>query len=463
VRAASLGTASIVARRQILDLDGPSLVRAVAAYATLSEGCRDLRIELDLALLRQWRSLARNEARLAQAEIKQLERDAVHAGLAPETIEAAVVRALAEEQAGELRAALDTARRAVRMARTEGLPQSEHIAALTLARIRRRNNQAHLAARVTSALRAYVPSLWRGWLDWESALASGVGNQQSEDDHHLDTLKASLLLQWLSAASAGRRDQMVDADRRLSTQLHGWEPARADFAQARLAIDPAADATGLVEIHRWRNGEHHELPSGLIGLAAGSPHAQHSMAYVISRPSGRGVRVLCPGAGLADSISSSERSASAKQARPQALIAVLALAGPEGLAEDETFARAYGFAFNPELHRDAFNVTVHRTRAYLGDVAKIDRSDGRMTVSQCVAFPDSRCAWPLGDHVLRCVAQAGSASASDIAEALGISLRSTQATLAELLEDGGCIRRKAGRNVEYALEDTTFQMPTHHR
>jgi predicted ArsR family transcriptional regulator len=66
-------------------------------------------------------------------------------------------------------------------------------------------------------------------------------------------------------------------------------------------------------------------------------------------------------------------------------------------------------------------------------------------------------------EVLRCIAREGRMAARSISDALGISIRSAQSALEELVQNGSCQRHKIGRAVEYAVEDTTFQEPTAHR
>ena len=88
-------------------------------------------------------------------------------------LEASALRTLSTAERGDISAALAIARRVSRMARTESLPQSEYLANLVLARIRRLDNKPHLATRILHALYSVAPSPWLPWLAWEIVQATG--------------------------------------------------------------------------------------------------------------------------------------------------------------------------------------------------------------------------------------------------------------------------------------------------
>ena len=58
--------------------------------------------------------------------------------------------------------------------------------------------------------------------------------------------------------------------------------------------------------------------------------------------------------------------------------------------------------------------------------------------------------------MLRHLARGASASAKELAQRLGIPLRTVQLALQEMTEDGICSMSKDGRKVAYVIEDTTF-------
>jgi hypothetical protein len=219
---------------------------------------------------------------------------------------------------------------------------------------------------------------------------------------------------------------------------------------------PAADAA----LDDWRHGRAHEAPYGL-GPLLGS---EAPFAYVIAGGGAPALRIGRRGVPL---VTTSERAPDGKQSKQQrafTLIAVVALAGAEGIDEEDAFRRTYGFGFQRELHRDVFNVLIHRVRGVLEGLAELERGDGtlRLLPETATALPDPRCAQPLGDRVLSFVSRAGGARAKEISQSLGVSLRSAQQALEVLVDDGACQRSKKGRAVAYAVEDTTFREPTNH-
>jgi hypothetical protein len=107
-------------------------------------------------------------------------------------------------------------------------------------------------------------------------------------------------------------------------------------------------------------------------------------------------------------------------------------------------------------------VLIHRCKEHLGDRASITRAKGRIQLvpNGPLLLADPRCSRPLGDSLLGIVAERPGASAKDIAEASGVSLRVVQATLQSLVKDGACQLDRDGREVRYVVEDTTFSEPT---
>jgi hypothetical protein len=414
-------------------------------------------------LVSLWQRIALAELQGVPTEAEQIERAAAREGFAADTIEAAALRALAEEQGDDPDASLQTARRAMRMARTEGVPEGEHLAALVLARVRRRANQAHLAARILGALRKYALPEWHRWIDWELLLCTGGTRDALSSDVLGHGGAAPVLAQWLAAAERGDRHEFDQLTGNLEALVHGFAPALGDVRDALLALDPEANATGS-PFERWRAGSIHTLPPAVSGLAAASAPGG-AIACAIAYPDRPGVRVLRVGAALASGAAPPIQATAAKHARTQVLVAALALAGAGGLAEEDAFRKAYDFPYVAERHQGTFHVAIHRARAYVEGHAEIARDGGRlrMLVARPLALPDPRCVQPTAEQVLRCIAREGRMAARSISDALGISIRSAQSALEELVQNGSCQRHKIGRAVEYAVEDTTFQEPTAHR
>jgi hypothetical protein len=382
-------------------------------------------------------------------------------------IDATVLQALGELASGAGDVALAHARRASRMAQSEGMPQAEYLANLVLARARRLNGLPHLATRILAGLAKVVPSPWRGWLAIELALAGAVelaGEvlDGAGDEPSVDT--ARLLL----SAIDGLASEDVQRYRAAIASLAGsrWSDIAADASTMTFTIDPHASlADAPVEVIAWCAGASDLPPRGLWGLSARSrdDSEEAAVACVLAGPSDTARRFLVMGAPLATNAGVLKQTRR-KQGRLDTTIAVLALAGPDGLADDELFRRVYLFAYAPHLHRSALDVLLHRVRERLGDTGTLSRTDGRVALAFAapVVITDPRCGRPIDDRLLYLLATRGHATAKEAAQALAVPLRTAQAALQDLVEDGSCQRLRHGNRVEYRIEDTTFSEPTRH-
>ncbi|HVY39357.1 MAG TPA: helix-turn-helix transcriptional regulator [Polyangia bacterium] len=443
-------------RAAFLRLDTAALARAVAGLERALVTDDTVQAGVDLALARALLSLLRGEP--AEADLGTLAARASGAGLAAAVVEIRAVRALFAIEAGDHATGLALARRASLMARTEGIPDAEMLANLALARARRYSRQTHLALRIVEALDAVAPPEWRGWLDWERALAGGqlAGGT---------TGPASGLEALLRAAQAGDRaafSRHAGALRAAAVP----EPLRREAAILVAAIDPhEAFGDGGVpetplraELLAWRNGTAALPPAPLHGLAV-----QPGAAYVVLRPTGESARCLQAGAALLDAPDAVRvRQSRLTHGRVETVLAILALAGPGGLDEATCFARAYGFHYVPALHRGVFDVLLHRVRAAVEDVASVVRAPGRLALvaMRPLLIPDPRTSRSTTDRVLRLLAEEGRATAKEAAARLGVSLRTVQGALSELAASQACVVERDGRAVTYAIEDSIFSEPT---
>ena len=192
-----------------------------------------------------------------------------------------------------------------------------------------------------------------------------------------------------------------------------------------------------------------------------------TLACVVTSPTAGGVeamRIASLAAPLAVDRDRLPGPAQSKQQRAYTLIVTIAMAPGADLDEERAFQLTYGFAFERALHRDIFNVLIHRARQLLGEGATLERDQRRLrlTLAERTVFPEPRCTRPLSDRVLHFVSHRDGARARDVAESLDVSLRSAQKALDQLIGDGACAREKQGRSVEYVVEDTTFRAPTNH-
>ncbi|MEM9193993.1 MAG: hypothetical protein AAGF12_32760 [Myxococcota bacterium] len=367
-------------------------------------------------------------------------------------IEYSVQEALFAIEEGSIADAVQTARRAMRMARTEQLVFSEYLAALALARARRYQGRPHLALRILGSLDRVLPRPWHGWLGWEQALAGiEVGR---------DGWGATMALRsMLSAASDGSRAEL---ERHMGTAI--------DFAPIRRERDALIEVLDWSrEVARrtkpWVRGTTLEPPGPIVGLTVPSVESdgleRAGVLIVVAGKVRR--RILRAGAALVPNASIAVDSYALNQRRPLELLAVVACAGLDGIAEEELFREIYGFQFQKSQHGGLFRTLVHRARAALPEGAALERRDGRMVVESSVpiVLPDPRCVVSLEALILRALAErGGQASSREIAEVLGVSARTVQLTLRGLIDEGVCDTVGRGRGATYVLEDTTFSQPT---
>lgn len=416
------------------------------------------------AFAEAWARYCAGEWVAARDAAEALEADARGDGDAAIVVEAAALRALAEASNGDLESATNLARRASRMGRTEAIFEPECLAHLVLARVRRLTGYPHLATRILRTLWARTPSRFYAWLSWELWMAGA-----REDGLLLPGAErafpraAEALHALLRAADAGDAKAYASAASALEANA---VPPFADEITALLDANDPARTPAAPDVAAWCAGRAHDAPSALHGLVTrdgAAPEDESAIAYVVAAPGQPARRVTRLGWALVDTADATALPQSRrKQGRNETIAAALALAGPEGLPEAELFEMAYEFAYVPETHASSFGVALHRARKYLGETATVQHEGARvaMTVNQPLLIPDPRCKKPLSDKLLCAIADQRGASPRDIAQAVGVSLRVAQATLASLSAEGSCQATKQGRELVYVVEDTTFSEPT---
>ena len=143
--------------------------------------------------------------------------------------------------------------------------------------------------------------------------------------------------------------------------------------------------------------------------------------------------------------------------RVEVLIAVLAFADAP-LGRRALFEAAYGFKYRPEIHEDAFKVLRSQAKNFITGRATLDSTDGYvLRVHEDFSVIDPRCKQPTNNVILGRLGQIGQSNARRLSETLGIPLRTVQAALKGLVEDGACEMQRFGRRIEYIVEDTTFR------
>lgn len=335
---------------------------------------------------------------------------------------------------GNIAEGLSLARRASRMARAEQLPHEEFFAALTLARARRYDGTHHLALRILSALHRVCMPIWRGWLDWELAMvgAESTGNAVGGLAYAAHEFRASL------ARGAPPRE--------------GPSIFEGEASSAFAAVHPHVDVPNAIAA--WSRGEVHDLPPGLSGIST----SEDDTTWVFAGPGVSARRFLA----LRSPSNFGDNLHSGKVGRVHEALCILLLAGAGGMEKETFFRTTYGFDYVPALHKATFKVLRHRMRQQLGPVGALNVEGERLTIElhKACVVPDPRSGHSLADRVLRVLSRQKAGSAKSASAALNVPLRSIQATLKELVENGECVPTRDGRNQNYRVEDTTFSDPS---
>ncbi|MCB9631584.1 MAG: hypothetical protein H6721_05520 [Sandaracinus sp.] len=378
-------------------------------------------------------------------------------GLLAEAEALAALAALAEGRIDEAR---ERARLGSRIARTDGFLPTEYLAHLTLARVRRFDARWYLASRILDALARVAPPSWAGWLGWERLLV-GTPVREATSEAEASEWQASTrdLAALLDAASRGDRAAFVAAAERPTA----WPWLARERARVRALLDLEVDAPD--ELAAWLAGEGTRAPHGMDGLAGSASllgaAGERAGIAVVASPGTHARRVGLVGLGLLGR----ETPASYELQHERVLSALVALlfASGQRASETELFRRVYGFAFVADKHGGVLRTLLYRMRQELAERGEIVREgdDLVLRLAAPVAIVDPTTATDLRELVLRFLAEnGGRASARDVAEALGVPLRTVQDALGQLVGDESCRRERSGRVHEYALEDTTFFAPT---
>jgi hypothetical protein len=427
-----------------------------------------------LRLAEAWFDLARGAATSAISTLEEIGQDRTVRAIAPLGIEAVALRALCLATVGDLEGATISARRASRMARTEALPQSEYIANVILARVRRLTGRPHLATRILTALLDVAPSSWRGWIQWELLMAAGLdvparldgepaANGPGMDWAHLG---ATTLRTLLEAAGRGDRAAFDDAAEALRATIGHVAPTAHDAGVAVFTIDPKARIADAPDpgLARYLGAETTTPPPEVRGLSAhatgGSP-GDGTTVWVVAGPGVEARRVAPVGAALSGA-SARIAPSRGRTGRVETAVAALAIAGTQGLDVHELFRIVYGFDHEPGAHRDLLKMLIHRARAAVGGAGQIVRDGARVRLDLEVSLlvPDPRSEQSLEDLVLRLLSPRGGSDARSVAKALAIPLRTVQAAIQRLVEEGEIRVEQTGRRFSYSVEDTTFSEPT---
>jgi hypothetical protein len=418
-----------------------------------------------LRLCQAWAEVIAGAGSSLDSRLESVRAEAVEAQAAVLAVECAAVRALAALNDGDIAEAMERARRASRMARTEAIPRAEFVAHLVLARMRRISGKPHLAARILSSLLEFAAPPWHPWMLWELMLAGGYSEASTLEVASPWPLLSDVL-GLLSAAESGDRDSFDRSVAQVRATAAPWSWLAADVSMLAQVIDPELELASLdPRVVDWVRGLSALTPYGLHGLCANPDlleSEEPAVAYVVAGPGRQPRRVLLHGLELISGAAVRVAQMRRRSGRLDTAAAALALAGAEGMESTEFFRAVYGFAYTPEIHRGVIKTLVHRLRTRLEDVARINSETGRLQFEPLTSMilPDPRCAAALNDRVLWLLSTHRGLSAREAARRLNLPLRTVQTALHELVEDGSCESLRTGRSVSYEVEDTTFSEPT---
>lgn len=396
---------------------------------------------------RAWASFSSGGARIDLPRTQGT--DALSIALAVDALVLDATRPVEGLASGAARA-LGLAREAAALAGGADQPHAQYQAYLALARARRHTGRVPMATRLVASLLRTAPSTYRAELGWEAFLV-GLRDRVEGD--------ALALSRAISAAASGDRGAFDEASATLLARTSGARTRQAEARTLLTAIDlfvplTALDRTAFDFVSCVRA----DL-DGLEGAVIEPVDPDAPIAMAIVSPTGVR-RFLAPGRGLLGRVP--QVSASEHGGRTESAILTLAAASAAGMEEESFFRAVYGFAFKKALHDGVLRVLLTRIRQSIEPHARLVREGDRLrlVIEAPFTLVDPRVATRADNAVLRAIASDRALSAKEIAERTGLPLRTVQAELGRLVEEGVCRREKDGRNTEYLVEDTVVREPS---
>ena len=340
------------------------------------------------------------------------------------------------------------------MAVSGALYQQQYLAHLVLARLRRRSGMPHLALNITRALGSRATRPWATWTAWEATLA-GDRTERTGCSQDAATEDPIALRVAIRAALAGDRAAFDAGMRRAFESVAGVGFLARELGELSVAIDPDTEPGA----RDWACSDDAPFPPGLLGVHD-EAKSLHPVAVLVA-PDRAPRRCLLAARRLAGAGSPLHRSSKATSTcESMRSCRVGARRRP---TSRRRFLRApLRLPVRRGSSRNLLGVLVHRARERVGGAGVLVRGGGtlELTSASPVWISDPRSTPPEADQVLHAIARGGESGAKDLAERLGIPLRSVQAAIARLVDDGVCRRIKKGRVVTYRVADTTFTEPS---
>jgi hypothetical protein len=436
-------TCARMVRLRVLALDAAALVPWIERLQRIE--CADpTRLRGAAAAARLWHALLGLEPAALGADADALLAAAGGEPSSSAAIEATALRALVAAAAGGSAAALEHATRASRAAEGTGRPEDQYITSLVLARLQRRHGRPQAAHTILRALGRNAAPAWLPCIACELILAGGEPEARVLVDRFPLALAAApsarvarAALGLLSAARAGDRAAFTTARDQLDAALPAGPVLGADGRALASLLDPTTEA-GSPLIAEWRTGQRDHIPLGLDGGGV------RPGVFVHAAPGGPAARLLRAGLPLAGVPAQPEGDAAAETG-----LALLALAGPEGLDRNRFFAAVHGTDYAHSQHEASLEALVANMAARLDGTGRVDRPAHGLTLALALerpmAVPDRRCVPAVAERVLRVVAALGSTDAEGAALPLGLPVDVVDRALEQLVAEGACRTCGEGR------------------
>lgn len=424
-----------------------------------------------------WCSLLDGDGASAQHLASHLSFTASEAQEPALLIEATSLRALSALSQGRLPEAIDIARTGSRMARTEELLVHEYLANIVLARVRRYSRRSYLSQRILDSLASVVPEPWFQWVSWELILAGVpmhakalLSTRRSHLHEGVDDAGVDHAIRLLDAAVTGETACAFDEALALETSVAGWHDIGVEARTFVAALLPKRFPSDIDRsTNAWLSGETDVVPAVIHGLCIPDIDVDGgclpAVVVVCGQEGAR--RILSRGLPLIHPAASEWiPELSLALGRAHTAIATLALVGAGGLAPEELFQKVYGFEFVHSKHTGVLRTLLYRIRKEIDGRGRLLRRGSNFVLEpiDVLVTPEPRGVPEIEDLILRNLSTSGGrASARTTAKTLGVPLRTVQAAMRRLVDDGICTVQREGRHIEYNLEDTTFAEPTLHR
>ena len=377
--------------------------------------------------------------------------------------------------------AVTIARQAVNLALAENQPNFDQVLAQwVLARAYRYAGEPTAALTTLKGIAVDRSGPWTAWVCWERLLAGGLstfGHRSSEAPVAATILptvtarSADALKRLLITLREQSRQKIQDAMAELERTVSPCPLLRREVEAFFCALDATREPISR-DVRAWIGGEEGAVYCAFMPVAPSTTTPSSRVlpsAMILGGPDVPGRRFLCAGQALvphAQELDSHSIARMRATTRTETGLAVLALAGPAGIACSEFFRLLYGIRFSPKRHQSILDVLCYRMRLLLGEHGEVHRPR-RLTdpelggeaklclrLNKPIALSDPRLALSTNGRILHVIATVGgNVSLSQIASHLRLPVRTVQCCVRDLVQTGQCVRVRDGRRIGYHASD----------